>query len=161
MSRLTDFQIEGINRGQDLVPSLEGKLVLVVNVASRCGLTPQYAGLQVLQRELGGEGFTVLGVPCNQFGEQEPGSEDEILEFCSHTYQVDFPMACKVEVNGPNRHPIYDWLTSEANGFPGDIEWNFEKFLLDRNGRVAKRYPPATPPDDKGLLQDIADLLKP
>ncbi len=159
MSSLQDFQIDGINGGENLVPSLAGKLVLLVNVASRCGLTPQYDGLQALQRELVRERFTVLGIPCNQFGEQEPGSEDEILEFCSSTYQVDFPMTCKVDVNGPNRHPLYNWLTSSEGGFPGDIEWNFEKFLLDRDGKIRKRYPPATPPDDKGLLQDVADLL--
>lgn len=156
MSTLEDFEVQRIDGSGDLVPALAGRVVLAVNVASRCGLTPQYQGLEKLYEQLSGDGLVVVGFPCNQFGAQEPGSEPEIVHFCQTNYGVRFPLTRKVEVNGPGRHPIYQWLTSE---FPGDIEWNFEKFLIDRNGRVVKRYPPATPPDDKGLLQDIAELL--
>ena len=130
-----------------------------MNVASQCGLTPQYTGLQKLQEDLAEQDFTVVGLPCNQFGAQEPGSESEIVQFCETRYSVDFPLTRKIDVNGPGRHPLYAWLTGERDGFPGDVEWNFEKFLIDRDGRIARRYPPATAPDDKGLLQDIADLL--
>ncbi len=159
MPTLHDFEVEAIDTSTNLVPSLRGKVVLIVNVASECGLTPQYEGLQQLQVELADQDFAVLGMPCNQFGAQEPGSESEIAEFCSTNYQVSFPLSRKIEVNGEGRHPLYDWLTSERDGFPGDIEWNFEKFLIDRDGRIARRYPPATTPQDKGLLQDIADLI--
>jgi glutathione peroxidase len=156
VSTLQDFQADGIDGSGNVVPELAGKVVLAVNVASRCGLTPQYRGLEKLYDDLGREGFAVVGFPCNQFGGQEPGTEQEIVQFCQTNYDVKFPLTRKIEVNGPGRHPIYKWLTSE---FPGDIEWNFEKFLIGRDGRVVKRYPPATKPDDKGLLQDIADLL--
>ena len=158
MSGLQDFKIAGIDGGGNLVPALDGRVVLLVNVASECGLTPQYAGLQKLQDELAGQGFTVVGVPCNQFGGQEPATEPAIVEFCETNYSVSFPLTEKVEVNGDNRHPIYAWLTGDE-GYSGDIEWNFEKFLISRNGQVLRRYPPATPPDDNGLLQDIADQL--
>jgi glutathione peroxidase len=156
VSSLQDFQVDRIDGSGNLVPELKGKVVLAVNVASRCGLTPQYNGLEKLYEDLSGEGFAVVGFPCNQFGGQEPGTEQEIVQFCQTNYEVKFPLTRKIEVNGPGRHPIYQWLTSE---FSGDIEWNFEKFLIGRDGRVVKRYPPATKPDDKGLLQDIADLL--
>ncbi len=159
MPTLQDFKINGISGGGNLIPQLGDKVVLVVNVASRCGLTPQYLGLEKLYEELRDQDFVIVGFPCNQFGAQEPGAEDEIVQFCETNYGVTFPLTAKIEVNGPGRHPIYAWLTSDDDGFPGDIEWNFEKFLLDRDGRVVKRYPPATTPDDKGLLQDIADLL--
>src|SRR5262245_9873253 len=138
------FDIDSIDGRKDLLGGLRGKVALAVNVASQCGLTPQYTGLETLQRELAGENFTVVGFPCNQFGAQEPGSEKEIQTFCSTTYGVTFPMSRKLDVNGGARHPLYDWLTSEANGFPGDIQWNFEKFLIGRDGRVRKRYPPTT-----------------
>jgi glutathione peroxidase len=156
VSTLQDFQADRIDGTGNVVPELAGKVVLAVNVASRCGLTPQYHGLEKLYDDLGREGFAVVGFPCNQFGGQEPGTEQEIVQFCQTNYDVKFPLTRKIEVNGPGRHPIYQWLTSEL---PGDIEWNFEKFLIGRDGRVVKRYPPATKPDDKGLLQDIADLL--
>jgi glutathione peroxidase len=139
---------------------LRGKVTLAVNVASRCGLTPQYLGLEHLQQELAAEDFTVVGFPCNQFGGQEPGTEEEIRTFCSTTYGVTFPMSRKLEVNGPNRHPLYAWLTAADTGFPGDIQWNFEKFLIGRDGRVLRRYPPPTKPEDRGLIQDIADALE-
>ena len=156
MTTLQDFRADRIAGGANLIPDLAGKVVLAVNVASKCGLTPQYAGLEKLYAELKNEGLVVVGFPCNQFGGQEPGTEQEIVRFCQTSYDVKFPLTGKIEVNGPGRHPIYQWLTSE---FAGDIEWNFEKFLIGRDGKVRKRYPPATKPDDQGLLQDIADLL--
>lgn len=159
MSSLQDFEIGTLGHGGNLVPVLEGRVVLAVNVASKCGLTPQYAGLQKLYDDASDQGLTVVGFPCNQFGAQEPGTPDEILEFCDTNYAVNFPLAEKIDVNGDDKHPIYAWLTGEEAGFPGDIEWNFEKFLIDRSGKVIRRYPPATPPDDSGLLQDIAELL--
>lgn len=159
MSTLQDFEITDIGGKANLLGDLNGKVVLAVNVASKCGLTPQYAGLENLYEELQGQGLIVVGFPCNQFGGQEPGTETEILEFCRSNYSVSFPLTQKVEVNGPDRHPIYQWLTGEDGGFPGDIEWNFEKFLIDRDGKAVKRYPSATPPEDAGLLRDISALL--
>lgn len=158
MSGIQDFSINDIGGAGNIVPNLTGKVVLAVNVASKCGLTPHYGGLQKLQEELGDQGFTVVGFPCNQFGGQEPGTAEEIVEFCDTNYSVTFPLTEKIEVNGDGKHPIYAWLTAEEN-FPGDIEWNFEKFLIDREGKVVKRYPPATTPEDSGVLQDISDLL--
>ena len=154
-----DFAVTSIDGRPDLLGPLKGEVVLAVNVASRCGHTPQYGGLEQLYRGLRSEGFAVVGFPCNQFGAQEPGSGKEILKFCSSTYDVTFPLAAKLEVNGPGRHPLYAWLTSPANGFPGDIAWNFEKFLVGRDGRVLKRYPAGTKPQDNGLMQDIANAL--
>jgi glutathione peroxidase len=154
-----DFPVTGIDGSADLLGPLRGQVVLAVNVASRCGYTPQYAGLEELYRGLKSEGFAVVGFPCNQFGAQEPGDERQIAQFCSTTYNVTFPLSAKIEVNGPDRHPLYAWLTSADNGFPGDIGWNFEKFLIARDGRVLRRYPPGTKPEDKGMLQDIAGAL--
>lgn len=154
-----DVPVIGIQGDPDLLGPLRGRVVLAVNVASRCGYTPQYAGLEQLHDDLAGEGFVVVGFPCNQFGAQEPGSNDEIRDFCSTRFGVTFPLAAKLEVNGPGRHPLYQWLTDPAQGVPGDIEWNFEKFLIGRDGRVLRRYPSGTRPDDKGLLTDIADAL--
>jgi glutathione peroxidase len=159
MSDFYGFRVRAIDGGDDLLGPLRGKVTLAVNVASECGLTPQYAGLERLHEELAAENFTVVGFPCNQFGAQEPGSEAEILRFCRMRYRVGFPLAAKLEVNGPGRAPLYAWLTDPANGHPGDVEWNFEKFLIGRDGRLLARYPPTVPPDDKGLLQDIADAL--
>jgi len=154
-----DFPVTGIQGEPDLLGSLRGRVVLAVNVASRCGYTPQYSGLERLHGELAGEGFAVVGFPCNQFGAQEPGSDLEIREFCSTRYDVTFPLASKLEVNGPNRHALYAWLTAPENGHPGDIAWNFEKFLVGRDGRLLARYPSGTRPEDKGLVTDIADAL--
>ncbi|MGQ0430725.1 MAG: glutathione peroxidase [Gammaproteobacteria bacterium] len=159
MRNFFGFDVKSIGGGADLLAPLAGQVVLAVNVASRCGFTPQYTGLEELHEELAAEGFSVVGFPCNQFGAQEPGSEQEIKSFCSATYGITFPMSAKLEVNGPGRHPLYAWLTDPANGCPGDIEWNFEKFLIGRDGRVRKRYPPAVKPRDNGLMQDIADAL--
>jgi len=159
MATFFDFNLNRIDGGKDLLADLKGKVVLAVNVASRCGLTPQYTGLEQLHEELAGENFAVVGFPCNQFGAQEPGSEQEIQTFCSATYGVTFPMSAKLDVNGGGRHPLYAWLTDPANGHPGDIQWNFEKFLIGRDGKVLQRYAPTTPPRDKGLMQDIAGAL--
>lgn len=138
-----------------------GRAALVVNVASRCGLTPQYAKLEALHEELAARGFTVLGFPSNQFAGQEPGSAQQIAEFCSSTYGVTFPMADKVEVNGANRHPLYAALTArpDADGEAGDVQWNFEKFLVAADGSVVGRYRPGTEPDAPQLRADIEALL--
>jgi glutathione peroxidase len=160
MASFFDFHVPGIQGEPDLLGPLRGNVVLAVNVASRCGYTPQYTGLERLHGELTGSGFTVVGFPCNQFGAQEPGTDAEIRDFCSTRYDVSFPLASKLEVNGAARHPLYQWLTDPAQGFPGDIEWNFEKFLIGRGGRVIARYPSGTRPDDKGLLADIAGALE-
>jgi glutathione peroxidase len=159
MTTFFDFPVTGIQGEPDLLGALRGKVVLVVNVASRCGYTPQYSGLDRLHGELEGEGFAGVGFPCNQFGGQEPGTELEIREFCSTRYDVTFPLSAKVEVNGPGRHPLYEWLTSPGNGHRGDIQWNFEKFLIGRDGRVIGRYPSGTKPEDNGLRTDIAEAL--
>jgi glutathione peroxidase len=129
---------------------------LIVNVASRCGLTPQYAGLEALQQRYGHRGFNVVGFPCNQFGAQEPGTAEEIQTFCSTTYGVTFPMMEKIEVNGPGRHPIYRELTSvaDAEGHRGDIRWNFEKFLVGKDGSVT-RFAPMVEPEDPALVAAI------
>ncbi|HYL02381.1 MAG TPA: glutathione peroxidase [Steroidobacteraceae bacterium] len=159
MSGFYDIPVRKIDGSEDLLGPLRGHVTLAVNVASRCGLTPQYAGLEQLQRELRAERFAVVGFPCNQFAGQEPGSEAEIATFCHSTYEVTFPLSAKLDVNGADRHPVYRFLTSPGTGIAGDISWNFEKFLIGRDGRVLKRYPPETKPEDRGLLQDIAEAL--
>ena len=139
-----------------------GRPALLVNVASRCGLTPQYEGLEELQREYGERGFTVVGVPCNQFAGQEPGTAEEIATFCSATYGVTFPMAAKVEVNGPDAHPLYQRLTQapDADGQAGPVQWNFEKFLLDGDGSVVARFRPRTEPTAPEVRTAIEQLLQ-
>ena len=159
MANFFDIPVQTLDGKPDLLGALRGKVVLAVNVASKCGLTPQYNGLEELQRELEAENFSVVGFPCNQFGGQEPGSEQQIAEFCSATYGVTFPMSAKLEVNGAQRHALYKYLTSPDTGVAGDIQWNFEKFLIGRDGKVLKRYAPTTPPQDTGVMQDIADAL--
>jgi glutathione peroxidase len=159
MASFFDFKVTGIQGEPDLLGPLRGHVVLAVNVASRCGYTPQYAGLERLRADLAEHGFEIVGFPCNQFGGQEPGTDQEIRDFCSTRYDVTFPLASRLEVNGPGRHPLYAWLTSETNGHAGDIQWNFEKFLIGRDGRVLGRYPSGTRPDDKGLLGEIAAAL--
>jgi glutathione peroxidase len=138
-----------------------GKALLVVNVASKCGLTPQYAGLEELHERLADRGFSVLGFPSNQFGGQEPGTSEEIAEFCSATYGVTFPMYEKIDVNGADRHPIYQQLTlvPDAKGEAGDILWNFEKFLVAPSGEIVGRFRPQTTPDDSELLAAIDEVL--
>jgi glutathione peroxidase len=136
---------------------LAGKTLLVVNVASKCGLTPQYTGLEQLQERYADRGFSVVGFPCNQFGGQEPGSAEEIQEFCSTTYGVTFPIFEKIDVNGPGRHPIYTELTElpDAAGEAGDIQWNFEKFLIGPDGKVLARFRPRTTPEDPEVISAI------
>jgi glutathione peroxidase len=139
----------------------DGKAVLVVNVASQCGLTPQYTGLEQLQETYGSKGFTVLGVPCNQFGAQEPGSAEEIATFCSTNYGVTFPLTEKVEVNGDGRHPLYQQLVEvpDGEGHTGDIRWNFEKFLLAPGGDVVARFNPMAEPTSDDVVQAIEKAL--
>jgi glutathione peroxidase len=139
----------------------KGKAVLVVNVASKCGLTPQYTGLERLQERYAARGFTVAGFPCNQFGGQEPGTAEEIGTFCSATYGVTFPVFEKIEVNGENRHPLYAELTAvaDADGNAGDIQWNFEKFLIDPDGAVVGRFRPRTEPEDAEITSGIEAIL--
>lgn len=136
--------------------SLQGKLVLVVNTASQCGFTPQYAGLEALHRQYAGKGLAVLGFPCNQFGAQEPGGPQEIGEFCRKNYGVSFQMFDKIDVNGRAAHPLYQWLKTEAGG--GDIEWNFVKFLVGPDGAPIRRYPPKARPED--IAADIEAILE-
>ena len=144
------FELTGID-GRPLEPAtFDGKAVLVVNVASRCGLTPQYDGLERLHATLrGGSGFTVLGVPCNQFAGQEPGTPEEIQQFCSATYGATFPLTEKLEVNGQRRHPLYGWLTTtpDDDGVAGEIQWNFEKFVISDSGEVVERFRPPVEPE--------------
>ena len=141
--------------------ALDGQAVLVVNVASRCGLTPQYTGLESLQERYGDRGFTVLGVPCNQFGEQEPGTAEEIQTFCSTTYGVSFPLTEKIEVNGDGRHPLYQTLTetTDADGEAGDVQWNFEKFLIAPDGHTAARFRPQVDPESDEVVAAIEAVL--
>ena len=139
----------------------KGRALLLVNVASRCGLTPQYAGLERLHERYAGRGFSVLGFPCNQFLGQEPGTAEEIEQFCSTTYGVTFPLFEKIDVNGPERHPIYEELTqvADAEGQSGDVNWNFEKFLVSPEGEIVGRIRPQTQPEDPALVAQIEALL--
>ncbi len=158
MTSLHDHHATAID-GQDVdLASYAGQVVLVVNTASQCGFTPQYEGLQGLQDGFAEQGFTVLGFPCNQFSQQEPGDEAEIAGFCDRTYGVTFPMFSKVDVNGDDAHPVYEWLRSEKAGLlGGKIKWNFTKFLVGRDGQVIKRYAPTTKPEK--LTGDIEKAL--
>jgi glutathione peroxidase len=156
-----DAEIANLDGSPADLHDYEDKAVLVVNVASKCGLTPQYEGLERLHEELAGRGFTVLGVPCNQFLGQEPGTAEEIQEFCSTTYGVTFPMTEKVDVNGEERHPLYEALTpvADAEGHNGDIRWNFEKFLVAPGGEVVARFAPTTQPEAPELVEAIEKVL--
>ncbi|MCB1255641.1 MAG: glutathione peroxidase [Microthrixaceae bacterium] len=156
-----DNEISSLDGTPNALEALKGQTTLIVNVASQCGLTPQYAQLEELQKDYSDRGFTVFGVPCNQFGAQEPGSPDEIASFCSTNYGVTFPMSEKVEVNGPGRHPLYQALvtTADADGRDGDIQWNFEKFLINGDGEVVARFAPTTVPDDPAVVSAIESLL--
>jgi len=149
VSDLYDIPLHTIDGAPTTLGDHRGKALLVVNVASKCGLTPQYEGLERLQERYADRGFTVLGVPCNQFGGQEPGSSEEIQTFCSTTYGVTFPLLAKADVNGTDRHPLYAELTqaADATGEAGDITWNFEKFLVSTDGEVVGRFRPRTEPE--------------
>lgn len=158
MTSLHDFSATSIDGQQVDLSAYDGDVVLVVNTASKCGFTPQYEGLQKLQETYADKGFTVLGFPCDQFGHQEPGDEAEIASFCSTSYGVSFPMFAKIEVNGSDAHPVYQWLKKEQGGLLGGaIKWNFTKFLVGRDGQVVDRYAPTTAPEK--LSGDIEKAL--
>ena len=156
-----DVKIQGLTSGTDVLGGVANKVVLVVNVASKCGLTPQYTGLEALHNEFASQGFSVVGVPCNQFGTQEPGSAEEITTFCSTTYGVTFPLTEKVDVNGSARHALYEKLTpvQDGEGHSGDIRWNFEKFLVGKDGTTVVRFGPMVAPDDAALRAAITKAL--
>ena len=154
-----DFQAQSIS-GKDLALSdFKGKVMLIVNTASKCGFTPQFGGLEALYKTYAGKGLVVVGFPCNQFGSQDPGADGEIAEFCQVNYGVSFPMMGKVDVNGPKAHPLYKWLSAEAPGLLGSksIKWNFTKFLVGKDGQVIKRYAPTDKPAD--LTKDVEAAL--
>ncbi|WP_095107855.1 glutathione peroxidase [Pseudomonas sp. Irchel 3E20] len=159
MSAFHDLNLTALDGKALPLTPLKGQVVLVVNVASKCGLTPQYAALENLYQQFKGQGFSVLGVPCNQFAGQEPGTGQEIQDFCSLNYGVSFPLAGKLDVNGPERHQLYRLLAGEGAEFPGDITWNFEKFLVGKDGRVLARFSPRTAPDDVSVVQAIEKAL--
>jgi glutathione peroxidase len=158
---LYDIPLHTLDGAPTSLAAHKGKAVLIVNVASKCGLTPQYAGLEELQKTYADRGFTVLGVPCNQFAGQEPGSAEEIATFCSASYGVTFPLLEKIEVNGEHRHPLYTALTevADAEGEAGDVQWNFEKFLTNAHGEVVGRFRPRTEPTDAVLVAAIEAIL--
>jgi glutathione peroxidase len=158
---LFDFPIDTLTGEHASLAPYKGKALLLVNVASKCGLTPQYEGLERLQKTYGDKGFSVLGFPCNQFLGQEPGSAEEIQEFCSSTYGVTFPLFEKIDVNGDGRHPIYAELTEVADGEgkAGDIMWNFEKFVIAPSGEVVGRFRPRTEPEDAAIVEAITANL--
>ena len=159
MTTVHDFDATSLDGRQVHLRDYAGKTLLIVNTASKCGFTPQYSGLEDLYQRYRDRGLVVLGFPCNQFGEQEPGSAEEIGAFCQKNYGVSFPMFEKIEVNGEGAHPLYRWLKDAAPGLLGSkrVKWNFTKFLLDRNGAVKARYAPATKPEK--LVSDIEALL--
>jgi glutathione peroxidase len=159
MSTAYDFEAQQISGQTVALKQFAGKAMLIVNTASACGFTPQFAGLEELHKAYGEKGLVVLGFPCNQFGSQDKGSNDEIAEFCQMNYGVSFPMMAKIEVNGAQAHPLYQWLVSEAPGFLGTkaIKWNFTKFLIGKDGKVLKRYAPTDTP--KSMAMDIESAL--
>ena len=159
MSAFHELVLDALDGKPLPLDTLEGRVVLVVNVASKCGLTPQYAALENLFQQFKGKGFSILGVPCNQFAGQEPGTDEEIQAFCSLNYGVTFPLSGKLEVNGPDRHQLYRLLAGEGAEFAGDITWNFEKFLVAQDGRVLARFSPRTAPDDATIIQAIEKAL--
>ncbi len=157
-----DNSIGKLSGSGNVLDEVKGKVTLVVNVASKCGLTPQYEAMQKLHTDLSGRGFSVLGVPCNQFAGQEPGAAEEIQSFCSLNYNVTFPLSEKVDVNGDHQHPLYTELTkvADSGGHSGDIRWNFEKFLVGRDGSVVARFNPTVVPDSPEVLAAIETALK-
>jgi glutathione peroxidase len=158
---ILDAPVRALDGGPAQLSDYQGKALLIVNVASQCGLTPQYSGLQQLHEEYGDRGFEVLGFPCNQFGAQEPGGPGEIARFCETNYGVTFPLFEKIEVNGDGRHPLYEELTAvpDADGEAGDIQWNFEKFLVSPDGETVRRFRPMTAPDAPELVDAIEESL--
>ena len=159
MTSVYDFEARSIAGRTVPLANYRGRVLLVVNTASACGYTPQFGGLEELHQAYGPRGLAVLGFPCNQFGSQDPGSNDEIAQFCQLNYGVSFPMMAKVDVNGPDAHPLWKWLTAEAPGLLGSkaVKWNFTKFLVGRNGRVLRRYGPTDTPE--AIESDLIPLL--
>jgi glutathione peroxidase len=159
MTTVFDIPLQTLSGSPTTLAPFKGQAVLIVNVASKCGLTPQYSGLERIHSRF--DGFSVVGFPCNQFGGQEPGTAEEIQTFCSTTYGVSFPMMAKVDVNGPGRHPLYTSLVAatDSDGNAGDIQWNFEKFLLDPSGKVVGRFRPTVTPEDPAVVAAIEAVL--
>ena len=160
IKNIYNFSCTNVNGEEISLSDYSGKALLIVNTASKCGFTPQYQGLQDLYKEYSGKGLEILGFPCNQFGSQEPGSDEEISLFCSTKYDVTFPLFSKIKVNGPEAHPLFKFLTSSKPGLLGSekIKWNFTKFLIDQNGQTIKRYSPQTSPEQ--ISSDVRDLLE-
>ena len=156
---LYEIPIKDIDGKPTSLKPFEGKVVLIVNVASHCGFTPQYTALESIYEKYKGKGFVVAGFPCNQFGAQEPGTAEEIKQFCSSKYNVTFPLYEKLEVNGPNRHPLYVSLAGKESPFPGDIKWNFSKFLVGRDGKILKRFDSQAKPDSPEVTSAIETAL--
>ncbi len=159
MTSVYDFEAKSIDNQTQKLDAYKGKVLLIVNVASKCGFTPQYKGLEELYRKYKDKGLVILGFPCDQFGHQEPGDENEIKNFCSLKYEVSFPMFAKIAVNGDNAHPLYKYIKKEEKGILGteSIKWNFTKFLVNKSGEVVKRYAPTDTP--AGIEKDLAPLL--
>ena len=157
---LYDIPLKDINGKETTLKPYQGKVLLIVNVASKCGFTPQYAGLQSLDEKYKGRGLVVLGFPCNQFLGQEPGTSAEIQQFCTSRYNVTFPIFEKIEVNGSGRHPLYEWLAGKDSPQSGLIKWNFTKFLISRDGKILARFAPMTKPDSEPVLQAIEAALR-
>ena len=160
-SSVYDIEMPRLSGKPESISTYSGKVVLAVNVASRCGFTPQYAGLEALYERYSDRGFTVLGFPCNQFGHQEPGNADQIQEFCKINFGVTFPLFAKLDVKGPEQHPLYALLseTPDDGGKAGNVGWNFEKFLVDREGKVTRRFRSRVKPDDARVVEAIESLL--
>lgn len=158
MTGIYNFQVETLNGETQDFSEYQGKVLLIVNTASKCGFTPQFEGLEKLYQQYKDQGLVVIGFPCNQFGSQEPGDADEIGAFCQKNYGVSFPMMAKIDVNGKDSHPVYEWLKKQQGGFLIDsIKWNFTKFLVNKDGQVVQRYAPTTKPE--ALENDIKKLL--
>ena len=156
---ISEIPLKDIDGKDTSLKDYQGKVVLIVNVASRCGYTPQYKGLETIYEKYKDKGFVILGFPCNQFGAQEPGTATEIKEFCSSKYNVTFPMFSKIEVNGPNRHPLYVALAGKDSPYAGDIKWNFSKFLIGRDGKIVKRFEPGATPESPEMTAAITAAL--
>jgi glutathione peroxidase len=154
-----DIKLKDIDGKDTTLNAYKGKVLLIVNVASKCGFTPQYKGLEALHQKYKDNGFTVLGFPCNQFGGQEPGTNEEIKQFCSTKYSVTFPLFDKIEVNGDNRHPLYVALAGEKSPFPGNIKWNFNKFLIGKDGKILKRFESRATPESPEVTQAVEAAL--
>ncbi|MCG3148701.1 MAG: Thioredoxin/glutathione peroxidase BtuE [Verrucomicrobiae bacterium] len=156
---LDSIAVKDIDKKDTTLGAYKGKVLLVVNVASKCGYTKQYAGLEALYQKYKGQGMVVLGFPCNQFGSQEPGTNEEIKKFCSTKYNVTFPLFDKIEVNGPNRHPLYTALAGKESPFPGDIKWNFNKFLIGRDGKILQRFDSKAAPESPEVTAAVEAAL--